>query len=150
ADGAKRSSMLASYALNGEKSVPVEGTWLDFRGHRTVRRLDSYNWANRALTETPPIVSSRVIEGKGRLRMRAAISLTVMLTTVALGGCSTMASVCMDDPADGGKRPYGGTTRCVETMKHTLFDDNFIAIPNSRPICFAFQTCDLPLSLAAD
>lgn len=82
--------------------------------------------------------------------MRAAIVLTLMLTTVALSGCSTMASVCMDDSVDGGKRPYGGTARCVDAMKHTLFDDNFIAIPNSRAICFAFQTCDLPLSLAAD
>ena len=37
ADAATRSSVFASSAEDGEKSVPVEGTWLDFRGHRTVR-----------------------------------------------------------------------------------------------------------------
>jgi len=82
--------------------------------------------------------------------MRAAAVSTLLLATVALNGCSTMASVCYDDPGDGGKRPYGGTTRCVQKMKWALFDEDFIAIPNSRPICFAFQVCDLPLSLAAD
>ena len=82
--------------------------------------------------------------------IRAAAALTLLLATVALNGCSTMASVCMDDPVDGGKRPYGGTTRCVDAMKSILFDDDFMAIPNSRAICFAFWTCDFPLSLAAD
>lgn len=82
--------------------------------------------------------------------VRAAFVVTLLLITVALSGCGTMASVCMYDPAEGGKRPYGGTTHCVEAMKHTIFDDHFLAIPNSRALCFAFQACDLPLSLAAD
>ena len=38
ADAATRSSVFASSAEDGEKSVPVEGTWLDIRGHRAVRR----------------------------------------------------------------------------------------------------------------
>jgi len=103
-----------------------------------------------ALTKTAQLYYPAVSKGKGRPIMRAAAVLTLLLATVALNGCSTMASVCMDNPVDGGKRPYGGTTRCVQAMKWTLFDDEFIAIPNSRPICFAFQVCDLPLSLAAD
>jgi len=37
ADAATRSSVFASSAEDGEKSVPVEGTWLDIRGHRAVR-----------------------------------------------------------------------------------------------------------------
>ena len=82
--------------------------------------------------------------------VRATAGVTLLLATVALSGCMTYASVCLDDHGDGGKLPYGGATRCVGAMKHTLLDDNFIAIPNSRPLCLAFQVCDLPLSLAAD
>jgi uncharacterized protein YceK len=83
--------------------------------------------------------------------VRVAAVLSLMLATAALNGCSTMASVCLDNQDDGkGKCPYGGTTRLVEVMNRTLFADTFIAIPNSRVLCFAFQVCDLPLSVAAD
>ena len=81
--------------------------------------------------------------------IRAVVVLNLVLATAALNGCSTVASVCIDDDAKG-KLPYGGTTRCARAMNRTLFDDDFIAIPNSRVLCFAFQVCDLPLSFAAD
>lgn len=89
------------------------------------------------LAEEPPVI-------------RSAAVLVALLACAALSGCCTMCSIC-DDREDGnGKLPYGGTTRCVGAMQSTLFDDFFIAIPNSRALCFAVQVCDLPLSAAAD
>jgi uncharacterized protein YceK len=81
--------------------------------------------------------------------IRAVGVLNLLLATAALNGCDTVGSVCIDDDAKG-KLPFGGTTRCVEAKNRALFYDDFIAIPNSRVLCFAFQVCDLPLSLAAD
>ncbi len=82
--------------------------------------------------------------------IRAVAFLTLLPTTIVMNGCCTIASVCSDQDDGKGKMPYSGSTRCVEAMKWTLFDDDFRAIPNSRAICFAFQLCDLPLSIAAD
>jgi uncharacterized protein YceK len=82
------------------------------------------------------------------MRVRSAV--IMLFTALALSGCSTMASLSMDDPANGGKQPYGGTAHCVDSMRHTLLDEDFVAIPDSRVVCLAFQTCDLPLSLVAD
>jgi uncharacterized protein YceK len=82
--------------------------------------------------------------------IRPVVVLALLLACVPLSGCCTMCSICDDGDGGIGRVPYGGTTRCLEAMQHTLFDDIFMAIPNSRAICFAFQVCDLPLSTAAD
>jgi uncharacterized protein YceK len=86
---------------------------------------------------------------KGKPVIRAVAFLTLLPTTIVMNGCGTIASVCSDQDDGKGKMPYSGTTRCVEAMKSTLFDDNLKTIPNSRAICFAFWLCDLPLSITA-
>jgi len=66
------------------------------------------------------------------------------LVTASLSGCNTLCDLGTE------ARPYGGTARCLDCMKHTIYDDDFIAIPNSRVFCLAGQACDLPLSVVAD
>jgi uncharacterized protein YceK len=82
--------------------------------------------------------------------IRPVAVLALLVSCAVVSGCCTLASVCDDREDSNGQLPYGGTARCVSAMQHTLFDEIFIAIPNSRAVCFAFQVCDLPLSAAAD
>src|SRR5204863_7999403 len=85
------------------------------------------------------------------------IRVALLLSTLPLAGCGTVANLARPGPAEGGKIPFGGVRQDVSCMKEaTTGELGFRTHPKSESEQYPqralvlFCAADLPLSLIGD
>ena len=86
-----------------------------------------------------------------------AICVALLLSSLAIAGCGTVANLVRPGPAGGGKSPFGGVRQDVSCIKKAATGDvDFGTHPNPESVrhpqvaLVVFCAADLPLSLIGD
>jgi uncharacterized protein YceK len=86
-----------------------------------------------------------------------AVCVTLLLSSLAVAGCGTVANVARQQPGAGGVRPFGGVRQDVSCIRKGAGGDSGVgAHPNSesgdypRAVLMLACAADLPLSLIGD
>lgn len=112
--------------------------------------------AKLVLLGRAPLLSSRSFQGDGEMANRA-ICVALLLSTLPIAGCGTIANLARQGPEEGGKTPFGGVRQDVSCIEEAANGDySFRPHPkleseqHPQMARMLFWAADLPLTLIGD
>src|SRR5262249_41441853 len=146
-------------------SVPVSVPWVTVNAsrHRRRRRVAApcqkcHQWRGRGPNGAIPsqLLSSRSFEGGEEMAFRASCA-AVLLSSLLVAGCGTVANLVKSGPEDGGKTPFGGVREdewWIEKAANGEFgcgtDPKSESGPHPQVAIMLLCAADWPFSLIGD